>query len=83
MIQIANFRSDEFGNDAATFLRSVSAFDLVTLAMCADAADEMLLLIRFHDDESADVAAITQKITECLSKFGGAREGEAREGTPP
>ena len=83
MIQIANFRSDEFGNNAATFLRSVSAFDLVTLAMCADAADEMLLLIRFHDDESADVAAITQKITECMTKLGGAREGEAREGTPP
>ena len=82
MVQIANFRSGEFGENAATFLRSVSAFDLVTLAMCADAADEMLLLIRFHDNESADVASITQKIEECVTKLGGAREGAARVGMP-
>ncbi len=81
MIQIANFRSGEFGNNAATFLRSGSAFDLATLAMYADAAGEMLLLIRFHD-ESAGAAAIAQKITECMTKLGGAREGEAREVVP-
>ena len=45
------------------------------LAMCADAADEMLLLIRFHDNESADVATITEKIAECATNPGGARWG--------
>ena len=71
----SDFRQDEFGDNAADFLRSVSAFDLVMLAMCADAADEMLLLIRFHDNESADVAAITQKVAECAANSGGARWG--------
>ena len=71
----SDFRQDEFGDNAADFLRSVSAFDLVMLAMCADAADEMLLLIRFHDNESADVAAITQKVAECVTNSGGARWG--------
>ena len=50
---------------------------MVMMAMCADAADEMLLLIRAHDNESADVATITQKVAECVTNPGGARWGMA------
>ena len=50
---------------------------MVMMAMCADAADEMLLLIRAHDNESTDVATITQHIAECVTNLGGARGGGA------
>eukprot|EP00959_Pyramimonas_sp_CCMP1952_P473955 9502629-Pyramimonas_sp.AAC.1 len=84
MVQIANFRQDEFGDNAAAFLRSVNAFDMLMLAMCADAADEMLLSIRFHDNESADVATITQKVDECVTNLGCACDwGGARGGCLP
>ena len=37
--------------------------------MCADASDEMLLLIRFFDDEAAEVASMSQKVTECVTNL--------------
>ncbi|CAK0864262.1 unnamed protein product [Prorocentrum cordatum] len=74
MVQIANFRRGEFGGNAAAFLGSVNAFDMLMSAMGADAADEMLSLIRFHDNESADAATIAQKVDECVRAVGLADE---------
>ena len=69
MVQIANLRNDEFGQMAKAFLESTRPDELVLLAMCADAADEMLLFIRFHDDETADVACIAQMVVGTLTNL--------------
>ena len=46
LVQIANTRDDQFANQAASFLEALAPLDMVLLSMCADASDEMLLLIR-------------------------------------
>ena len=71
LLQIANQRDDEFSKHAIGFLESTTPSDWVLLAMCADASDEMLLLIRFHDDEAAEVACIGQKLSECITNLQG------------
>ena len=69
LVQVANKRDDPFSKNARLFLEGTTPLDWVLLAMCADASDELLLLIRFHDDESAEVACIGQKVSECITNL--------------
>ena len=59
-------RDDEFSLHAQSFLRSIGLTDLVLLAICADASYKMLLLISFHDTESAQVVCIAERVSESM-----------------
>ena len=66
------------------FLASVCALDAILLGMCADIADDMLLLTRFCDSEDMDITLLTERVADCLSNldalFGTRRECLRRPG---
>ncbi len=66
--KIASLRTCEEANYAITWLQNVTSEGLVQLAMCADAADEGLQLIRFADDEEMDIAAVLFHVGQFLAR---------------
>eukprot|EP00959_Pyramimonas_sp_CCMP1952_P023892 500939-Pyramimonas_sp.AAC.1 len=58
MVHFMFSRSDETGKRCRSFLKWVDEERLLTLAMVADATQELLTLLRFFDTESYDAAEI-------------------------
>ena len=53
------------------WLSSVTAEDLLQLAMCADAADEAMLLVRAFDSESMDIAETLARTRDFMDRVEG------------
>ena len=51
------------------FVNTVSVSDVILLGMMADAADEIIILTRYCDNEQMDVAGITRQTTVCLENL--------------
>ncbi len=66
--KIASLRGSEDGSYASTWLQNITSEGLVQLAMCADAADEGLQLIRFADDEDMDIATVLFHVGQFLAR---------------
>ncbi len=66
--KIASLRTCEEASYAIAWLQNVTSESLVQLAMCADAADEGLQLIRFADDEDMDISAVLFHVGQFLAR---------------
>jgi hypothetical protein len=64
-----NRQGQNVASDMDDFLEFITEERVLTLALCADAGDEVIRIIRYIDTEGHDIAEVPHEINACLSRL--------------